>query len=57
MMPVRYEVHERIAIVTLDRPEAMNSLDPEVIGRELNDAFPTGQYRSGHPRRHPDGGR
>ena len=24
MMPVQYEVHERIATVTLNRPEAMN---------------------------------
>jgi enoyl-CoA hydratase/carnithine racemase len=38
MMPVQYEVHERIATVTLNRPEAMNSLDPESLVK-LNDAF------------------
>jgi E-phenylitaconyl-CoA hydratase len=38
MMPVQYEVHQRIATVTLNRPEAMNSLDPESLV-ELNDAF------------------
>src|SRR5260370_39546670 len=38
MMPVQYEDHERIATVTLNRPEAMNSLDPESLV-ELNDAF------------------
>ena len=37
-MPVRYEVHQRIATVMLDRPEAMNSLDPESLV-ELNEAF------------------
>src|ERR1700758_3230234 len=37
-MPVQYEVHERSATVTLDRPEAMNSLDPESLV-ELNEAF------------------
>ena len=38
MMPVRYEVSERIATVTLNRPEALNSLDPKSLA-ELNDAF------------------
>ena len=38
MMPVQYEVQERIATLTLNRPEAMNSLDPESLV-ELNDAF------------------
>jgi E-phenylitaconyl-CoA hydratase len=33
-----YEVSEQIATVTLNRPEAMNSLDPETL-IELNDAF------------------
>ena len=37
-MPVLYEVSERIATVTLNRPEALNSLDPESLA-ELNDAF------------------
>ena len=37
-MPVQYEVHERIATIMLDRPEAMNSLDPESLV-ELNEAF------------------
>src|SRR4029077_12878058 len=37
-MPVRYEVHERIATITLNRPEAMNSLDPKSLV-ELNEAF------------------
>ena len=37
-MPVQYEVSERIATITLNRPEAMNSLDPESLA-ELNDAF------------------
>jgi len=38
MMPVQYEISERIATITLNRPEAMNSLDPESLA-ELNDAF------------------
>jgi E-phenylitaconyl-CoA hydratase len=38
MMPVLYEVSERIATVTLNRPDALNSLDPESLA-ELNDAF------------------
>jgi len=38
MMPVLYDVSERIATVTLNRPEALNSLDPESLA-ELNDAF------------------
>ena len=37
-MPVLYDVSERIATVTLNRPEALNSLDPESL-LELNDAF------------------
>lgn len=28
-MPLLYEVRERVAIITLNRPEAMNSIDPE----------------------------
>jgi E-phenylitaconyl-CoA hydratase len=38
MMPVLYDVSERIGTVTLNRPEALNSLDPESLA-ELNDAF------------------
>jgi E-phenylitaconyl-CoA hydratase len=38
MMPVEYAVSERIATITLNRPEALNSLDPESLV-ELNDAF------------------
>ncbi|HEV7887646.1 MAG TPA: enoyl-CoA hydratase-related protein [Acidimicrobiales bacterium] len=30
-MPVRYEARDRIAVVTLDRPEAMNALDPPML--------------------------
>lgn len=30
-MPVQYEVRDRIAVVTLDRPEAMNALDPSML--------------------------
>jgi enoyl-CoA hydratase len=30
-MPVRYEVRDRIATITLDRPEAMNALDPHML--------------------------
>ena len=37
-MPVEYAASERIATITLNRPEAMNSLDPESLV-ELNDAF------------------
>ena len=37
-MPVLYDVSERIATVTLNRPEALNSLDPESL-TELNDVF------------------
>lgn len=37
-MPVLYDVSERIATVTLNRPEALNSLDLESLA-ELNDAF------------------
>jgi E-phenylitaconyl-CoA hydratase len=38
MVPVLYDVSERIATVTLNRPEALNSLDPESLA-ELNDVF------------------
>lgn len=31
-MPVDLEVMNHVAYVTLNRPEAMNSLDPESIG-------------------------
>jgi E-phenylitaconyl-CoA hydratase len=37
-MGVLYEVADRVATVTLNRPEALNSLDPESLD-ELNDAF------------------
>lgn len=37
-MAVLYEVAEQVATVTLNRPEAMNSLDPETLV-EINDAF------------------
>src|SRR5581483_8878246 len=30
-MPVRYEVRDRIATITIDRPEAMNALDPPML--------------------------
>jgi enoyl-CoA hydratase len=30
-MPVRYEIRDHIAIITLDRPEAMNALDPPML--------------------------
>jgi len=30
-MPVRYEVRDRIATITLDRPDAMNALDPKML--------------------------
>lgn len=39
-MPVLYDVSERIATITLNRPEALNSLDPESL-TELNAAFQT----------------
>ena len=38
MMAVLYDVAERIATITLNRPEALNALDPESL-LELNDAF------------------
>src|SRR4029077_4875361 len=38
MMPVLYDVSEQIATITLNRPEALNSLDHETL-TELNDAF------------------
>jgi enoyl-CoA hydratase/carnithine racemase len=28
-MPVRYELDDRVATITIDRPEAMNAIDPE----------------------------
>ena len=37
-MAVLYEVGEQFVTITLNRPEAMNSLDPETLA-ELNDAF------------------
>jgi E-phenylitaconyl-CoA hydratase len=37
-MALLYEVREAIAIVTLNRPEAMNSIDPQTRG-ELRDAW------------------
>jgi E-phenylitaconyl-CoA hydratase len=37
-MGVLYEVADRVATITLNRPEALNSLDPESL-EELNDAF------------------
>jgi E-phenylitaconyl-CoA hydratase len=37
-MPLHYEVREGVAIVTLNRPEAMNSIDPETRA-ELRDAW------------------
>lgn len=37
-MALLYEVSEQIATLTLNRPEAMNSLDPGTL-TELNDAF------------------
>jgi E-phenylitaconyl-CoA hydratase len=37
-MPVQYAVSEQIATIALNRPEAMNSLDPESLA-ELNDVF------------------
>jgi len=30
-MPVRYEVDGRVATITIDRPEAMNALDPPML--------------------------
>lgn len=37
-MGVLYEVADRVATITLNRPDALNSLDPESLV-ELNDAF------------------
>jgi E-phenylitaconyl-CoA hydratase len=37
-MAVLYEVDEQVATITLNRPDAMNSLDPETLA-EVNDAF------------------
>jgi E-phenylitaconyl-CoA hydratase len=37
-MAVLYDVSDRIATITLSRPEAMNALDPETLA-ELNEAF------------------
>ena len=50
MMPVEYAVSERIATITLNRPEAMNSLDPESLV-ELNDAFQRANADQEPPRR------
>jgi enoyl-CoA hydratase len=30
-MPVQYEVRDRIGLITLDRPEALNALDPSML--------------------------
>ena len=30
-MPVHYEVNDRVATITIDRPEAMNALDPPML--------------------------
>jgi enoyl-CoA hydratase len=30
-MPVRFDVQDRIALITIDRPEAMNALDPAML--------------------------
>ena len=30
-MPVRYDVDARVATITIDRPEAMNALDPPML--------------------------
>lgn len=35
---VRYEVGDHVATITIDRPEALNALNPTVIG-QLNEAF------------------
>ena len=37
-MPIRYEVSGAVVIITIDRPEAMNALDP-AHNRALSDAF------------------
>ncbi|HEX2548123.1 MAG TPA: enoyl-CoA hydratase-related protein [Ramlibacter sp.] len=37
-MPLNYEVREGVAIITLNRPEAMNSIDPETRA-ELREAW------------------
>jgi len=41
-MPVRFETRDRIALVTLDRPEAMNAIDGEML-RQLDEAWPVFQ--------------
>jgi E-phenylitaconyl-CoA hydratase len=37
-MPLQFDVSEQIATITLDRPEAMNAIDPET-GQALQDAW------------------
>jgi enoyl-CoA hydratase/carnithine racemase len=28
-MPIRYEVSDAVVVITIDRPQAMNALDPQ----------------------------
>jgi len=37
-MPILYEKKEKIAIITINRPEAMNAIDPET-SEELGKAW------------------
>ena len=37
-MPVEYERHGRVAVITVDRPERKNAID-EVTARGLGDAW------------------
>ena len=39
-MSILFEVKDSVATIVLNRPEAMNSLDPESLA-ELNNAFGT----------------
>lgn len=39
-MPIRFEKHERVALITIDRPEALNAFDFE-LSREIADAWST----------------